>query len=186
MKKIALVLICSLVASGAVLLAQEHKPAPAQAAAEKAKAEKPAAEKSAHEKAAPEKAPAEKNTHEKAAPEKAPAEKNAHEKAAPAKPAADKPAPVRAASAESAAERILKRLDEAFPKSTAPAPAAPRTGGSNGAASGHATGTRPSSNASHRLTLNWRMSLQWPVALAPAQRLPLVWPQEIAPVRQVK
>lgn len=74
------------------------------------------------------------------------------------KPVAAKPAektpPAKTTSAESAADRILRRLDQEFPKKPAPAAASKFTS--------HTTAAAPAPKPSQRLTLNWRIALQWP------------------------
>ncbi len=98
-----------------------------------------------------------------------------------AKPIAEKPAPpARATSAESAAERIMRRLDEAYPKgktqvktkgtTTAPSstPAHPATPRSVGA---RTSGTSEPPRASHRVTLTWRITLHWPEEIAPTHQV---------------
>ena len=104
---------------------------------------------------------------------------------ADAKPAAEKPAPpARATSAESAAERIMRRLDEVYPKDatkgttkdtpkgtaktprTATAhPAPPRSTGAR------TSGTSEPPRASHRVTLTWRITLHWPEEIAPTHQV---------------
>lgn len=96
------------------------------------------------------------------------------------KPAARKPTPTPATSVESAAERIMRRLDETYPKdktqvktkgttsapSTAPAhPATPRATGAR------TSGTSEPPRASHRVTLTWRITLHWPEEIAPTHQV---------------
>lgn len=82
------------------------------------------------------------------------------------KPAAEKPSTPKPASAESAADRILRRLDEAFPvKKPEPARDSHSRTSAPTAPGGHGTGTSASGEASKRLTLTWRLSLTWPKEL---------------------
>jgi hypothetical protein len=81
---------------------------------------------------------------------------------------AAKPAPTRPATAESAAERIMRRLDEAFPKKAdAKSEARPRATETAATTNTEArtSGTGTANHASKRLTLNWRIALQWPEEL---------------------
>jgi len=75
------------------------------------------------------------------------------------KPTAAKPAISRATSAESAAERIQRRLDQEFPK----------TGAAPTRAIARGAGTSSGAHASERLTLTWRIALQWPVEITSNQ-----------------
>ncbi|MEI6245183.1 MAG: hypothetical protein WCQ64_09055, partial [Acidobacteriota bacterium] len=74
-------------------------------------------------------------------------------------------------SAESAADRIMRRLDEEFPK-TPPGtkPAAPRPA-ERASAIDRRAGTTAPAKASNRLTLSWRISLRWPEAIAPGYQV---------------
>ena len=97
--------------------------------------------------------------------------------AAPPARAAEKPAaPKKSTSAESAAERILRRLDEAFPakgpgekaavsKTPVKAPVAKTS------PARHAVETPIAPRASNHVTLNWRIALRWPDEIAPAHQV---------------
>jgi hypothetical protein len=100
-------------------------------------------------------------------------EKPTAAKPATAAPAAEKPAVSKAAdSAESAAERIMRRLDEAFPKK-APGDkaAATKAPSVKTQPARYTTGTPVPPRASKRVTLSWRIALQWPDEIAPAHQV---------------
>lgn len=89
-----------------------------------------------------------------------------------AAPVAEKPAaPKVTASAESAAERIMRRLDEEFPKRPAGSAFTDARPAPNAERQRPVAGTDPAPHASNRLTLSWRITLRWPEQIAPVQQV---------------
>jgi outer membrane biosynthesis protein TonB len=105
---------------------------------------------------------------------KTPVTEAAANKPGVAKPSAEKPAGAKTPdTAESAAERIMRRLDEAFPKKAPGEKTAVKAPVTKAQPARYATstGTPAPPRASNHVTLNWRIALHWPDEIAPAHQV---------------